>query len=62
MKSNNILTLCSFMLFNEKLLNSDKSKPHYDNNILNTAINVFKINNSLLNTDINDNNIKLALF
>ena len=50
------------MLFNEKLLNSDKLKPHYNNNISGAAVNIFKINNNFLNIDINNNNIKPAFF
>ena len=62
MESNNILALHNFILFGEELLNNDKSKPHYNNGILNSVINMFKINNSFLNINIGDNNIKLASF
>ena len=61
-KNNNILASQNSILFHKKLLNSDKSKLHYNNNILNVAVNVFKINNSFLNINIGDNGIKLAFF
>ena len=61
-KNNNILVLCNFVLFSKKLLNSDKLKLCYNDSILNTAVDMLKINNNFLNINIGDNSIKPASF